>query len=101
MGRRIELGDASDDWHGWVIDRDGVLWAPDTWRQGFTPAQFRAMFFQVQLARTLAHDLKQARAELAQLTQANAALEQRAAFYRSQLVAESRLGLCLLRIQGE
>lgn len=97
MGSRIEL---PGDWAGWVIDRDGVLWAPDTWRRGFSPAQLRAMFFQVQLVRALESDLKHARAQLAQLSDENAALEKRAAFYRRQLVLEARLGMALCRIAG-
>jgi hypothetical protein len=102
MAQRVELDTATGhaDWTGWVIDRSGVLWAPDTWRHGFTPADLRAFFFLVQNARSLERDLARVRAELDDLVDANAALEKRAAFYRKQCVLEAQLGLALVRIGG-
>lgn len=100
MATRLDLGalSACADWQDWVIDRDGVMWAPDTWRRGFTSHDIRSWFFLVQRGRQLERDLARTRDELSAALETHAALESRAAFYRRQLVLESRLGLALSRI---
>lgn len=83
------------EWKGWCIDRYGLLWAPDTWRQGFTPWQLRAMFFECQQIpslkaenRLLTRDLDRSQVDLAKI-------QQRAAFYRRQCHFEAKIGLSL------
>lgn len=89
----IELSGA---WDGYRIDQHGVLWAPDTWRQGFTVGQFRAMFFECQLVRSLKTDVRLLRLEIERLNDLVNLAEKRAAFYREQCHLEAKLGMALL-----
>lgn len=88
--------DLPGEWDGWRIDQHGVLWAPDTWRQGFTPGQLRAMFFECQLVRSLKADVRQLRLDIERLTDLLEGAEKRAAFYREQCHLEAKLGMALL-----
>lgn len=93
------LGDlaalAGPDWTGWRITRDGHLASP-RWRRPFERWEIEEMpvlhgiraGFDVE-RRQLASDLARARQELQHE-------KKRAAFYRAQLVSESRIGLALL-----
>jgi hypothetical protein len=87
-------------WEGWRIDRDGLLWAPDTWRNGFTPWQLKALFFECQQIpslraenRLLTRDLEHTRGDLE-------AIQKRAAFYRRQCHFEAKMGLTLLPLRS-
>ena len=93
------LGDleslAGPDWSGWRITRDGRLASP-RWRRPFERWEIeqlpqlhgQAAGFDVE-RRQLQRDIEQLRTELDQE-------KKRAAFYRAQLVNESRLGLAFL-----
>lgn len=82
------------EWDGVVIRAGRYLVLPG-WRAGFEPAELRALFFTSQEARALRHELARARCELEAAIEACDAAESRAAWYRAQLVTESKLGLAL------
>jgi hypothetical protein len=76
---------------------DGLLYLPE-WRRGFSVHELRALFFECQSVRTLRVEVKNLKSSTEQLTAQLDAAEARAAFYRQNLVLESRLGMCLIRI---
>lgn len=76
---------------------DGRLYLAE-WRQGFNVHQLRAMFFTCQEVGALRIELRQARADQARQLIEFERLARERAFYRHQLVLESRLGMCLARI---
>jgi len=77
--------------------RDGLLYLAE-WRRGFTVHELRALFFDCQRARTLERELRAAVTDLERATIEQSQSEARAAWYRRQLVLESRLGAMLLRV---
>lgn len=93
------LGDlaslAGPDWSGWIIGRDGLLHSP-RWRRGFSRVEIEELpmlhsqraAFDVE-RRQLQRDIEALRAELQHE-------KKRAAFYRAQLVAESKFGLAFI-----
>jgi hypothetical protein len=68
------------------------------WRRGFTPHELGAMFFTCQQVRSLEHEKRQLVTDLERADRERSHAERQAAFYRSQLSLESRLGLMLARI---
>lgn len=94
-----------DDWRcppaweaaGARFGRDGLLYLNE-WRRGFEPAELRALFWECQQARSLRHENTRLERDLDRAEREKDQAEQRAAFYRRQLVIESRLGLALTRI---
>lgn len=68
------------------------------WRRGFTPGEIKSHFYQVQGASRDRLIAAQAAAEIERANQRADQAEQRAAWYRSQLVLESRAGAMLARI---
>lgn len=83
--------------YGARFGRDGLLYLSE-WRRGFTVHELRALFFTCQEVTTLRRELDLARRERDELADRLDQVEQRCAWYRRQLVLESRLGLALLRI---
>ncbi len=93
-----QIGDlaalAGPDWTGWRIGRDALLYSP-RWRRGFSRVELEELptlhgsraGFDVE-RRQLQADITRLRAELQDE-------KKRAAFYRAQLVSESRIGLAL------
>jgi hypothetical protein len=77
--------------------RDGLLYLAE-WRRGFTVHELRALFFECQRVRTLEVELRQAVTDLEAAHRGESQSEARAAWYRRQLVLESRLGAMLGRI---
>jgi hypothetical protein len=77
--------------------RDGLLYL-DGWRRGFTVHELRALFFDCQRARALERELRQAVTELERAQLKESLAIERAAWYRRQLVLESRLGAMLARL---
>ena len=86
-------------WHasGARFGADGLLYIPE-WRRGFTADELRATFWRVQQVATLERELRTKTRECEQLTAELERAERRTAFYRNNLVLESRLGMCLARI---
>lgn len=88
-----------DEWdrYGACFGRDGLLYLAE-WRRGFTVHELRALFFDCQQARSLASEKARLERELDNADHERILAEQRAAFYRRQLVLESRFGALLGRI---
>ena len=80
--------------------RDGLLYLAE-WRRGFTVHELRALFFDCQRARTLERELRAAVTDLEHARIEASQQELRAAWYRRQLVLESRLGAMLLRVSPD
>jgi len=78
---------------------DGLLYLAE-WRRGFTPFELRALFFECQTARALRLEVNVLTSTVERVTGELHEAQARAAWYRSQLVAESRLGLALARLHG-
>lgn len=76
---------------------DGLLYLAE-WRRGFTVHELRAMFFRCQQVRSLEHDLRAVTQERDELAGELQELRRRCAWYRRQLVLESRFGAMLERI---
>jgi len=77
--------------------RDGLLYLAE-WRRGFTVHELRALFFDCQRARTLEREKNRLADELARAESEKEKAEALAAWYRRQLVLESRLGAMLARL---
>ena len=61
------------------------------------PGEIRALFWQVQQIWSLKREIDLLKQEIETLSQENNVLEARAAFYKRQLVLESRFGMILER----
>jgi len=83
--------------YGARFGRDGLLYLAE-WRRGFTVHELRALFFDCQQVRTLKAELRQAVTDLERVSIERSQLEVRAAWYRRQLVLESRWAAMLARI---
>ena len=80
--------------------RDGLLYLAE-WRRGFTVHELRALFFDCQRARALEQENARLAAERDAAEREKNEAEARAAWYRRQLVLESRHGLMLARLAGD
>lgn len=90
---------AGSDWENFSFGRDGLFYL-DGWRRGFTPAEIRKQFFDVQLVRNLQSQIEMHKKDAEQaITDAQDA-ERLAGWYRSQLLLESRFGMVLASIAG-
>lgn len=98
--RRLEPMLLPGEWKGWCIDRDGLLWAPDTWRRGFTPWELKAMFFECQQLRGVQAEARQMAQDLEHIRSDLEAIQKRAAFYRQQCHFEAKMGLTLLPLRS-
>lgn len=85
--------------YGARFGRDGLLYLAE-WRRGFTVHELRALFFDCQQVRSLANEKARLERERDHADHERILAEQRAAWYRRQLVLESRLGAMLERIAG-
>jgi hypothetical protein len=95
----LDLGTAlGEDWENFRI-AGGLFYHP-SWRRGFTAGELRAMFYQVQVANELTRQTKQLKADAERQQIALDAAEQRAGYYRQQLILESRYGLMLTSFQS-
>jgi len=83
--------------YGARFGRDGLLYLAE-WRRGYTVHELRALFFECQQLRSLRIELRQTQTDLEQITEERDHWQRRAHFYRSQCVAETKLGLALARI---
>lgn len=92
------LGDlaslAGPDWQGWTIGRDGLLHSP-RWRRGFSRVELEELPTLHGQRAAFDVERRQLQREVEQLRQDLQDEKKRAAFYRAQLVSESRIGLAL------
>ena len=77
--------------------RDGLLYLAE-WRRGFTVHELRALFFDCQRVRTLEREHRQMVTDLERAHIEQSQAEERATWYRRQLVLESRYGAMLERM---
>lgn len=97
QGQVLDLGELlGSDWDGFSLAADGLQ--HPAWRRPFSCGDLRAMFWQCQQVQILEHELNRARAEADQAQAARDAAEQRAEWYRKQLILESRFGAMLDRL---
>lgn len=93
------IGDASallgDEWKGYRFV--GNLFYVPEWRNGFTPHEIRAVFWNTQQIAGLKNEIALLKQELERRNEDIDLLEVKADFYRRQLVLESRFGLILQR----
>lgn len=83
------------DWIGHYF-RDNLLYIPE-WRRGLTSHEIRALFWQGQQVLSLKREIELLKQQLERRNEEIDVLEGKAAFYRRQLVLESRFGLILQR----
>ncbi|AEJ01579.1 hypothetical protein Nit79A3_1768 [Nitrosomonas sp. Is79A3] len=92
-------GDASallgDDWKGYRFS--GNLFYVPEWKNGFPPHEIRALFCKCQQIWSLEREIELLKRELARRNEDIDNLEVKAAFYRRQLVLESRFRMILQR----
>ena len=92
-------GDASallgDEWKGYRFS--GNLFYVPEWKNGFTPHEIRALFWKCQKVWSLERENELLKRELERRNEEFDSLEVKAAFYRRQLVLESKFGMILQR----
>ncbi|MBK8605033.1 MAG: hypothetical protein IPN87_18910 [Saprospiraceae bacterium] len=92
-------GDASallgDEWKGYRF-KGNLFYVPE-WKNGFPPHEIRALFWKCQQVWSLEREIELLKRELERRNEDIDNLEVRAAFYRRQLVLESRFGMILQR----
>ncbi|AEJ00848.1 hypothetical protein Nit79A3_0983 [Nitrosomonas sp. Is79A3] len=95
----IHNGDASallgDEWKGYRF-KGNLFYVPE-WKNGFPPHEIRALFWKCQKVWSLEHEIELLKRELKRLNEEFDSLEVKAAFYRRQLVLESRVSMILQR----
>ncbi|MBP6058253.1 MAG: hypothetical protein KA524_07565 [Nitrosomonas sp.] len=92
-------GDASallgDQWKGYRF-MGNLIFVPE-WRNGFTPDEIRAFFWNAQQISSLKNEIAVLKQELERRNNDIDLLEVKADFYRRQLILESKFGLILQR----
>ena len=92
-------GDASallgDEWKGYRF-KGNLFYVPE-WKNGFPPHEIRALFWKCQQVWSLEREIELLKRELARRNEDIDNLEVKAAFYRRQLVLESKFGMILQR----
>ncbi len=79
-------------WRGWRFGRDGLLYHP-CWRTGFTSGELAALFWRCPQVDGLESQIKLLREDVERLTAEREEIEQRAEFYRRQVLTEAALAL--------
>ena len=80
-----------------VIISETINYTYAEWRNGLTPHEIRALFWQVQQIWSLKREIELLKQELERRNEDINTLEVKADFYRRQLVLESRFGMILQR----
>lgn len=83
------------DWEGFYF-KDALFYVPE-WRRGFTPHEIRAFFWKCQLVSSLEREIKILKQEVEKQNNEIENLENKANFYRQQVILESRFGMMLQR----
>lgn len=86
---------AGPDWTGWQIGRDSLLYSP-RWRRGFSRVELEELPTLHGIRAGFDAERRQLQADITRLQQDLQDEKKRAAFYRAQLVSESRIGLALM-----
>jgi len=92
-------GDASallgDEWKGYRF-KGNLFFVPE-WKNGFPPHEIRALFWKCQQVWSLEREIELLKRELERRNKEFDNLEVKTAFYRRQLVLESKFGMILQR----
>ena len=92
-------GDASallgDEWKGYRF-KGNLFYVPE-WKNGFPPHEIRASFWKCQQVWSLEREIELLKRELERRNKEFDSLEVKTAFYRRQLVLESKFGMILQR----
>lgn len=92
----LDLGELlGSSWDGFRLSSSGLH--HPLWRAPFERGELMAMFWRCQQVRILERELRLLRADIERARAAEDAAEQRAAWYRRQLILESRIGAMLAR----
>ena len=92
-------GDASallgEEWKGYRFSNN-LFYVPE-WKNGFPPHEIRALFWKCQQVLSLEREIELLKREIERRSEEFNSLEVKAAFYRRQLVLESKFGMILQR----
>ncbi len=92
-------GDASallgEEWKGYRFSNN-LFYVPE-WKNGFPPHEIRALFWKCQKVWSLEREIELLKRELKNRNEEFDNLEVKTAFYRRQLVLESKFGMILQR----
>lgn len=94
-GQSLDLGELlGSDWHDFALSTDGLK--HPAWKNPFSCADLKAMFWRCQQVTILEHELEQLRQDAEKADAAKELAEQRAEWYRQQLILESKIGFMYL-----
>lgn len=95
--KKGEKTDLPQEWrdYGARWGEDGLLYLGE-WRQGFTIHKLRALFFECQQARGLAHENKRLRKEIEEARKRLIEMQKRLNFYRAECHRAAKIGIVLL-----
>ncbi len=85
------------EWENWSFGSDGLLYHP-FWRRGFTGHELAGMWFDIQMGQTLRSENRRLTNQLEDYSNKPDEQEKLIFFYRSQVQAEAKLGLSMMRI---
>lgn len=84
------------EWEGHFF-RDNLLYIPE-WKRGLSPYEIRSLFWECQLNRCLKSENKFLKQEIERRNEEIDKLQVKAAFYKKQLVLESKFGLIIEKL---
>ncbi|MDY0073525.1 MAG: hypothetical protein RBR77_12875 [Thauera sp.] len=94
-GQALDLGELlGSEWENFALTTDGLQ--HPCWRNPFSCADLKAMFWQCQQVAILEHEIRQLKKEITKNETARELAEQQANWYRRQLILESRMGFLYL-----
>lgn len=87
------------EWENWKIGTDGLLYHPQ-WRRGFNGRELAGMWYDIQIKNTLAREVGQLKETIEKMSEKLDEQEKLIYFYKSQVQAEAKLGMCMVRIMA-
>ncbi|MFT3758290.1 hypothetical protein [Thauera sp.] len=97
QGQVLDLAELlGSEWEGFSLAADGLQ--HPAWRRPFSCGELKAMFWRCQQVDILEHNLSRIELDAERATADKDAAEERADWYRRQLILESRFGAMLDRL---
>lgn len=87
------------EWENWKFGSDGLLYHP-FWRRGFTGIELAGMWYEIQTKAWLESEVRNLKNSIEKLSDKIDEQESLIFFYRSQVTAEAKLGMCMARIMA-
>lgn len=87
------------EWQDWKFGSDGLLYHP-FWRRGFTGQELAGMWYEIQAKSRLDSEVCQLKKSIEKLSEKIDEQEKLIFFYKSQVRAEAKLGMCMVRIMA-